>query len=81
MNLLNNGRRKPSVVLSQNESFCSFHAAEVKTGKYLAVFEKSRLLEYLPTAVDAGLLEHAEPWKHYGIAQAEPVIYQQLTRL
>lgn len=68
----------------RNESFCSFHAAEVKTGKYLAVFEKSRLLEYLPTAVDAGLLEHTEPWKHYDIftqnqiidviAQADPVI-------
>ena len=69
----------------RNESFCSFNAAEVKTGKYLAVFEKSRLLEYLPTTVDAGLLEHVEPWKHYGvftqnqvidvIAQAESVVY------
>ena len=75
----------------RNESFCSYNAAEVRTGKYLAVFTQSKLLEYLPMAVDAGLLEHTEPWKHYGIstqnqiidviAQADPVIYQQLTRL
>ena len=69
----------------RNESFCSYDAVEVRTGKYLAVFTQSKLLEYLPTAVDAGLLEHADPWKHYGIstqnqiidviAQAEPVVY------
>ena len=68
----------------RNESFCSFHAEEIRTGKYLAVYERSRLLEYLPAAVDAGLLEHTQPWKHYGIftqnqiidviAQADPVI-------
>lgn len=68
----------------RNESFCSFHAEEIRAGKYLAVYERSRLLEYLPMAVDAGLLEHTQPWKHYGIftqnqiidviAQADPVI-------
>lgn len=45
----------------RNESFCSFRAEEIRTGKYLAVYERSRLLEYLPTAVDAGLLEHTQP--------------------
>lgn len=70
----------------RNESFCSFAPEESRTGKYLAVFETSKLLEYLPIAVDAGLLEHAAPWRHYGvftqnqiidiIAQAAPVIYQ-----
>lgn len=59
---------------------------EPDTGKYLTVFETSRLLEYLPLAVDAGLLEHTSPWKHYAvftqdqiidvIASKEPVIYQ-----
>ena len=50
------------------------------------MFETSKLLEYLPLAVDAGLLEHTSPWKHYAIftqdqiidviASKEPVIYQ-----
>lgn len=70
----------------RNESFCSFAPEESRTRKYLAVFETSRLLEYLPLAVDAGLLEHTSPWKHYAvftqdqiidvIASKEPVIYQ-----
>ena len=70
----------------RNESFCSFAPEESRTGKYLTVFETSRLLEYLPLAVDAGLLEHTSPWKHYAvftqdqiidvIASKEPVIYQ-----
>lgn len=70
----------------RNESFCSFAPEESRTGKYLAVFETSKLLEYLPLAVDARLLEHTSPWKHYAIftqdqiidviASKEPVIYQ-----
>lgn len=52
----------------------------------MAVFERPKLLEYRPSAVDAGVLEHTEPWKRYGIgrqnqlvdsiAQANPVVYQ-----
>lgn len=70
----------------RNESFCSFAPEESRTGKYLAVFETSKLLEYLPLAVDVELLEHTSPWKHYTIftqdqiidviASKEPVIYQ-----
>ena len=33
----------------RNESFYSFRAEEIRTGKYLAMYERSRLLEYLPT--------------------------------
>lgn len=71
----------------RNESFCSYDPQEIRTGKYLAVFEKSKLLDYLTVAVDAGLLSLCDaPWKHYRIstqnqiidviAQAEPKVYR-----
>ena len=56
-------------------------ASEPEPDKWEIVFE-----DYILFAVDAGLLEHAAPWRHYGvftqnqiidiIAQAAPVIYQ-----
>ena len=71
----------------RNESFCSYDPQETGTGRYLAVFEKSKLLDYLTVTVDAGLLSLCDaPWKHYRIstqnqiidviAQAEPKVYR-----
>ena len=71
----------------RNESFCSYDPQEIGAGKYLAVFEKSKLLDYLTVTVDAGLLSLCDaPWKHYRIstqnqiidviAQEEPKVYR-----
>ena len=71
----------------RNESFCSYDPQEIRTGKYLAVFEKSKLLDYLTVTVDVGLLSLFDaPWRHYRIstqnqiidviAQTEPKVYR-----
>ncbi len=71
----------------RNESFCSYDPKEIGMGEYLAVFEKSKLLDYLTVTMDEGLLSLCDaPWKHYRIstqnqiidviAQTEPKVYR-----
>ena len=42
---------------------------EIQKGKYFIIFEKSRLLDYLPQIVEKEIVEAYNPngWKHYGI--------------
>lgn len=39
----------------RNESYCVFDADEVRSGTYLCTFERSKLLDYLPRAIDVHL--------------------------
>lgn len=36
-----------------NESFCSYDSEEIRSGKFIIVFEKSKLLDYLMVSTDA----------------------------
>lgn len=62
----------------RNESFCSFDPEEVRIGKYLIIFEKSKLLDYLSLSTDASRCKdgsfHPGEWKHYGIYTQRHVI-------
>ena len=40
----------------RNESYCVFDADEVRGGTYLCTFERSKLLDYLPRAIDVHLI-------------------------
>ena len=74
----------------RNESYCSYDPDEKCIGKYLSVFEKSKLLDALPLLTDAVRFEDGTyfpgAWKHYGIytqnqiidvaSHAEPQVYQ-----
>ena len=74
----------------RNESYCSYDPDEKRIGKYLSVFEKSKLLDALPLLTDAVRFEDGtyftDVWKHYGIdtqnqiiavvSHAEPKVYQ-----
>ncbi len=61
-----------------NESFCSFDREEVRSGKYLIVFEKSKLLDSLEQMTDARQFEdgtyYPGKWAHYGIYTQNHVI-------
>jgi len=75
----------------RNESYCSFDPTEVRNGKFLIIFERSKLLEYLSTATDACQLDdgsfYPDKWIHYGvytqnhiidiISQEEPKVYRK----
>ncbi|MCH1949685.1 hypothetical protein MCJ35_10785 [Enterocloster sp. OA13] len=41
----------------RNESFCSYDADEIRSGKFMIVFEKSKLLDYLMVSTDACQLD------------------------
>ena len=62
----------------RNESYCIFDADEVRSGTYLCTFERSKLLDYLPHAIDVHLIpdETDAPalWKHYGIYTQNQII-------
>ena len=53
----------------RNESYCVFDADEVRGGTYLCTFERSKLLDYLPRAIDVQLIpdgtDAPASWKHY----------------
>ena len=63
----------------RNESYCSYDPSEVRIGgKYLVVFEKSALLDYLSVSTDAqqwddgGFFPYR--WRHYGVRTQNQVI-------
>ena len=62
----------------RNESFCSYDPEEIRSGKFLIVFEKSKLLDYLTVSTDACRLDdgsfYPAEWKHYGIYTQNHVI-------
>ena len=62
----------------RNESFCSFDPHEVRHGKSLITFEKSKLLSHLTDITDAQQLDdgsfYPDRWVHYGIYTQNHVI-------
>ncbi|WP_143330605.1 hypothetical protein [Cloacibacillus sp. An23] len=62
----------------RRESFCSYDPEEIRSGKFLIVFEKSKLLDYLTVSTDACRLDdgsfYPAEWKHYGIYTQNHVI-------
>lgn len=62
----------------RNESYCVFDADEVHSGAYLCTFERSKLLDYLPRAIDVHLIpdgtDAPASWKHYGIYTQNQII-------
>ena len=62
----------------RNESFWSGDPNEVRHGKYLVTFEKSKLLSHLEEITDAQLLDDGSfypgKWTHYGIYTQNHVI-------
>lgn len=63
----------PGYILYQvrSESFCSFDPSEIRHGRYLITFERSKLLADLPKYTDAQQFPdgtfYPGPWVHYGI--------------
>ena len=55
--------------ITRNESYALQDSCENAKGKYLIVFDTSRLLDCLPQLVEQSILEAYFPngWKHYGI--------------
>lgn len=62
----------------RNESFCSYDSEEICSGKFMIVFEKSKLLDYLMVSTDACQLDdgtfYPGEWKHYGIYTQSHII-------
>ena len=62
----------------RNESYCVFDADKVRSGTYLCTFERSKLLDYLPHAIDIHLIpdgtDAPASWKHYGIYTQNQII-------
>lgn len=62
----------------RNESFCSFDTEEIRKGKFIITFEKSKLLEHLPKITDVQKFKdgsyYPAEWKHYGIYTQNHVI-------
>ena len=62
----------------RNESYCSFDPDEIRRGRYLITFEKSKLLSYLTSVTDAGQFNDGSfypgKWTHYGIYTQNHVI-------
>lgn len=62
----------------RNESFCSYDPEEIRHGKYLIIFKKSKLLSHLSIVTDAQQLEDGSyypgKWKHYGIYTQNHII-------
>ena len=60
------------------ESYCSFDPEEIRHGRYLITFEKSKLLSYLSSVTDAQQFDDGSfypgEWKHYGIYTQNHVI-------
>lgn len=62
----------------RNESYCSYDPSEIRIGKYLIEFEKSKLLDYLSISTYAQQLDNGEffpyQWKHYGVYTQNHII-------
>lgn len=72
--------RFPEYLIYQvrDESYCAYAPEEVYRGKYLVVFEESKLLGYLREATDAQRLDdgtyYPAEWTHYGICAQNHVV-------
>ena len=55
--------------MTRNESYTYRDDYEIRRGKYFIIFDKSRLMDYLPQIVEPEIIEAYFPkgWKHYGI--------------
>lgn len=62
----------------RNESFCSYDSDEIRSGKFMIVFEESKLLDYLMVSTDACQLDdgtfYPGEWRHYGIYTQSHII-------
>ncbi len=62
----------------RNESFCSYDPDEIRHGRYLILFEKSKLLSHMGAVTDAQRLDDGSfypgEWKHYGIYTQNHII-------
>lgn len=62
----------------RNESFCSYDPEEIRHGRYLILFERSKLLSHLGAVTDAQRLDDGSyypgEWKHYGIYTQNHII-------
>ena len=62
----------------RNESFSSYDSEEIRHGRYLILFEKSKLLSHLCTVTDAQRFDDGSyypgEWKHYGIYTQNHII-------
>ena len=59
----------------RNESYTAFDNTEIRDGKYLVTFEKSRLLDYYESVIfDFDSIEIKTKRKHYGIISANHII-------
>ena len=56
----------------RKESFCSWDDYEIRKGKCLHIYEKSRLLEHCKATMDSGLLP--DKWVHYGVSTENHII-------
>ncbi|MCI8849269.1 MAG: hypothetical protein HFF85_03025 [Oscillibacter sp.] len=70
----------PNYIIYQirNESFCSYDPEEIRHGRHLMVFEKSKLLSNMGIVTDAQQLDDGSfypgEWKHYGIYTQNHII-------
>lgn len=74
----------------RNESYCSYDPSEIRVGKYLIIFEKSNLLDFLSISTNAHQFDDGYffpyQWRHYGVytqnhvidivSHAEPQVYK-----
>lgn len=59
----------------RNESYTAFDDTEIRNGKYLLTFKKSRLLDYYENVIfDFDSIEIKTKRKHYGIISANHII-------
>lgn len=62
----------------RNESFCSYDPNEIRHGKHLVVFEKSKMLSHLDEITDVQQFDdgsyYPDKWTHYGIYTQNHVI-------
>ena len=64
----------PNYIIYQvrNESYCSYDESEIRKGRRLIIFEKSKLLGYFGSVTDCGL--YPDEWKHYGVYTEDHII-------
>ena len=64
-----------SIYQCRNESYTAFDDTEIRSGKYLVTFEKSRLLDFYENVIfDFDSIDTKTKRKHYGIISANHII-------
>ena len=59
----------------RNESYTAFDNTEIRSGKYLVTFERSRLLDFYENVIfDFDSIDTKTKRKHYGIISANHII-------